>query len=288
MSRKSQSTEPTQRRGGGQKSGSTKSRSNSGNQSRQSASSKRGAGRSEDTRSRDQGRGRRQDGNQEWNFSQSQGAYGDSRRDDDRTFASRDYGHGRERPAYSSESGAGRGFASMDPARRRELASRGGRASHGGSREPEQDERRFTREIDSYYGRSRGDQSFGDRRDFQDERGAGDDRFRDREYLRDEGSYRSSGRESDRGDWRMNERESNYDRGPSFRSEWRGDHPREDDYENDDRNYEGSYREAGRYGREEDDRFYSGRGPRDRESEFSGSRRQSGTRTRSTSGRRRD
>lgn len=284
MSRKSPSTQSTQRRSGGRPPGSSKARSTTDSQTRQSASSKRSSGQSEGTSSRGRGRGNRQNDNQEWNYSQSQGAYGDSRREDERSFASRDYGHGRERPAYSSESGAGRGFGSMDPERRREPASREGRSSQGGARESEQDERRFTREIDSYYGRPRGDQGFRNRGEFREDRGPGDDRFRDRDNFREEGFYRSSDRESDRGDWRMNERDNDY--APSYRSDWHGD--RGQDYGNENRGYEGSFREGRRFDREDDDRFYSGRGPRDRESDFSGSGRQSGGRTRSTSSRRRD
>lgn len=33
-------------------------------------------------------------------------------------------------------SGAKRGFAAMDPAKQREIASKGGKASHGGGRPP--------------------------------------------------------------------------------------------------------------------------------------------------------
>lgn len=79
-----------------------------------------------------------------------------------------------------------------------------------------------------------------------------------------------------------------YDHAPSSRPDWRGDFPREEGYQGDDRGYEGSFREGGRYDREDDDRFYSGRGPRDRESEHSGSHRPTGGRTRSTRSRRRE
>jgi general stress protein YciG len=36
--------------------------------------------------------------------------------------------------AQASKNGAKRGFAAMDPAKQREIASKGGKASHGGGR----------------------------------------------------------------------------------------------------------------------------------------------------------
>ena len=36
----------------------------------------------------------------------------------------------------SKSGGAKRGFAAMDPAKQREIASKGGKASHGGGRKP--------------------------------------------------------------------------------------------------------------------------------------------------------
>lgn len=325
MTRKS-SSKTTQRRSGGQSASSRTRGSSDENQNRQSASGQRSSSQS-GNRSRSGNRGgSKQDDNQEWNFSQRQGAYGDSQAGEGRSFASRDYGHGRERPAYSSSSGSGRGFASMDPERRREVAARGGRASHGRAGNQDQDERRFTREIDSYYGRSRNEQDYRNREDFRDERGHGDERFGDREDFRGEGAYRSSGRGSDREDWQLNQRESGYDYGRSPRSDWRGgsdyedrgpfssgrhedfssgrydqggyrgdDYRRQEGYENEDNRSYQSSRGGGRFDQEQDDdRFYSGRGPRDREDAFSGSRgrsgsrSQSGSRSRSTSGRSRD
>jgi general stress protein YciG len=41
--------------------------------------------------------------------------------------------HGRHASEYNERARSGRGFASMDPERRRELAAEGGRASHGGN-----------------------------------------------------------------------------------------------------------------------------------------------------------
>ena len=38
--------------------------------------------------------------------------------------------------AVTKTGGAKRGFAAMDPAKQREIASKGGRASHGGGRKP--------------------------------------------------------------------------------------------------------------------------------------------------------
>ena len=38
--------------------------------------------------------------------------------------------------AGTKSGGAKRGFAAMDPAKQREIASKGGRASHGGGRQP--------------------------------------------------------------------------------------------------------------------------------------------------------
>lgn len=38
--------------------------------------------------------------------------------------------------AGTKTGGAKRGFAAMDPAKQREIASKGGRASHGGGRKP--------------------------------------------------------------------------------------------------------------------------------------------------------
>ena len=38
--------------------------------------------------------------------------------------------------ASKSSGGAKRGFAAMDPAKQREIASKGGKASHGGGRRP--------------------------------------------------------------------------------------------------------------------------------------------------------
>lgn len=39
-----------------------------------------------------------------------------------------------ERMATSKSGGSKRGFAAMDPAKQREIASKGGKASHGGGR----------------------------------------------------------------------------------------------------------------------------------------------------------
>jgi hypothetical protein len=36
----------------------------------------------------------------------------------------------------ATKSGSKRGFAAMDPAKQREIASKGGKASHGGGRKP--------------------------------------------------------------------------------------------------------------------------------------------------------
>lgn len=38
--------------------------------------------------------------------------------------------------AATKSSGSKRGFAAMDPAKQREIASKGGKASHGGGRPP--------------------------------------------------------------------------------------------------------------------------------------------------------
>ena len=38
--------------------------------------------------------------------------------------------------AATKTSGSKRGFAAMDPAKQREIASKGGKASHGGGRKP--------------------------------------------------------------------------------------------------------------------------------------------------------
>ena len=42
--------------------------------------------------------------------------------------------------AGSTDGKSKRGFAAMDPAKQREIASKGGRASHGGGRRPKQRE----------------------------------------------------------------------------------------------------------------------------------------------------
>jgi hypothetical protein len=43
---------------------------------------------------------------------------------------------GRIMMAATKSSGSKRGFAAMDPAKQREIASKGGKASHGGGRRP--------------------------------------------------------------------------------------------------------------------------------------------------------
>jgi hypothetical protein len=43
-------------------------------------------------------------------------------------------GNGRSEMASSRSGGSKRGFAAMDPAKQREIASKGGKASHGGGR----------------------------------------------------------------------------------------------------------------------------------------------------------
>jgi len=43
---------------------------------------------------------------------------------------------GRSMMAATKSSGSKRGFAAMDPAKQREIASKGGKASHGGGRRP--------------------------------------------------------------------------------------------------------------------------------------------------------
>ena len=46
------------------------------------------------------------------------------------------FGRGRLMMAATKSSGSKRGFAAMDPAKQREIASKGGKASHGGGRPP--------------------------------------------------------------------------------------------------------------------------------------------------------
>lgn len=321
MTRKSQST---QRGRSGKQSGSGRSRSEAGSQSRQSASGQRQSSQSEGSRSRSGGSqsrergGRREQDHQDWSFSQPPGERGESRRGDERQFASQDYDRpGRGHPAYAAQGGSGRGFASMDPERRREIAARGGRASHGRPSE-EQSERRFTRELDSYYGRPREPQEFADPGNFREERRFSDDRFQGGSSFRGQEPYRPPHRESDRGDWRTSHPEDDY---PTSRSGWRGDsgyeeddrrsyaqarqegyssserdrgeypesgYRREEGYEDRESDYQRSSRGGPRYSEEDDDRFYAGRGPRDRESTSAGQRRQSESRGgRQSSGRRR-
>jgi general stress protein YciG len=43
-------------------------------------------------------------------------------------------GNGRKDMATNRSGGSKRGFAAMDPAKQREIASKGGKASHGGGR----------------------------------------------------------------------------------------------------------------------------------------------------------
>jgi hypothetical protein len=44
------------------------------------------------------------------------------------------YSQGEEAMAATKSGGSKRGFAAMDPAKQREIASKGGKASHGGGR----------------------------------------------------------------------------------------------------------------------------------------------------------
>jgi general stress protein YciG len=49
-------------------------------------------------------------------------------------FATRHSSDGREDMATNRSGRSKRGFAAMDPAKQREIASKGGKASHGGGR----------------------------------------------------------------------------------------------------------------------------------------------------------
>jgi general stress protein YciG len=97
----------------------------------------------------------------------SHGGYGRGY-DDDRSssrYDSNDYGSSRGRSSSSSYRGrehdedygrsSNRGFAAMDPERRREIASMGGRASHGGYARSYDDDRSSSRYDSSDYGSSR-------------------------------------------------------------------------------------------------------------------------------------
>lgn len=149
--------------------------------------------------------------------------------------------------------GAGRGFASMEPERRRELASRGGRASHGGLRDYDdarsgRDEPRFRRsdyDEGGYYNAPR------------DGRGRSD-------YEEDDRGYRSSGPS----------RFSRDDYGPGEESRFSRERSRagnEEEYEGDDRSrrfsdedddYDYAVRERGQREYDEDAGAYSRSGLR--------------------------
>jgi len=294
MPRKSSSTQSRQRSGKSSGSG-AQGRLSASNQ-RGSAQSRSGNLRSERAESASTGRGRnRPDDHQEWRSSPPQSDYGESRRGDERSFASRERDYDRGRPVYSPQGERDRGFTSPDSERRREFAERGGRPGGGRFENPEQNERRFAREMDSYYGRAprsqesrersfRGDDDF--RSSGRDERGDWPQTSREEEYRSAQSRYQRARSSQDDYDRRPFPRED-YSSG-ARQQEDRDDFRREEGYE-DRGDYQGSARESGRYSQDEDNRFYAGRGERSTEREPSGQRRQSGSRGgRTTGSRRRD
>jgi len=88
-------------------------------------------------------------------FSSRGGSAGQEWRGDYRDYDEREGRYARDRSDQGYDdrhrSGSSRGFASMDPERRREMAARGGRASHGGYGGREEDYP--SRSRDSYEGR---------------------------------------------------------------------------------------------------------------------------------------
>jgi hypothetical protein len=149
MPRNSQSTSSSSQRRRGSSGGRTTSgqqRSRSRNDRGRSGNDRGFAALSADERrsiaarggesSQGRGQSRNRDENQSWRpdyddrgyHGQGRGDSYDQGRGDPQRRPRDDYDSGRE-----SYRGGGQGFAAMDPERRRELASRGGRASHGGS-----------------------------------------------------------------------------------------------------------------------------------------------------------
>jgi hypothetical protein len=148
------------------------------------------------------------------------------------------------RSSYDDERGGSRrGFAAMDPERRREIASRGGHASHGGRGDDYDDSRSWR--SDSRFGRADYDEGGYSGSSFRSGRSRGDYDDSGRDYE-DSGSGSARYARDDYGP--AEERRFTRSRSPE------GD---DEDYENDDR--------GRRFSDEDDDYDYAVRGRGDQE-----------------------